>query len=478
MSQAVALQREERDAPRAGISSQEAAARLTRYGPNVLAPHRPRRFVLEFLARFRNPLVLLLLAASAVSALTGEVAKSKTKSCCSLGSAPGGDACASHPEHAQPVRRHARQALLERRLLDRREVAQIRDGLGRTLGRDERLAAIGGSPDVRERHERVGERVLPDEQPGGMLVLAAGQPLVAERLEGLLHWIEGIPLARQHPKLDELVERFGQWRGGVGWNVEEPFVSEELPDGHLVQCQRARLDQRACVEERRRLARGAFDRARSVPDALPDRHRLAREQRLVAGEIDTGQQRGIRRNPIALGEDENVFPDHLAAGDAPPDSVADHEGARTGQVSQCRERALGPLLLVESDRCHEHDEAEQYRRFVEVADEDVDASAAGEQQEHRLAEDFADCTQESCTIGRWKLVVTLRREALARLALAGPVGRVDSHARRRTVARARIGGGPSDAGDDRGSVWTLALVTAKRTAGCDFVHQAAAGVLS
>ena len=69
----MAVQREERDAPRAGISSQEAAARLARYGPNVLAPHRPRRLVLEFLARFRNPLVLLLLTASAVSALTGEV---------------------------------------------------------------------------------------------------------------------------------------------------------------------------------------------------------------------------------------------------------------------------------------------------------------------------------------------------------------------------------------------------------------------
>jgi P-type Mg2+ transporter len=57
----------------AGLSSEEAAARLSRFGPNVLAPHRQRRLVLEFLARFRNPLVLLLLAASAVAALTGEV---------------------------------------------------------------------------------------------------------------------------------------------------------------------------------------------------------------------------------------------------------------------------------------------------------------------------------------------------------------------------------------------------------------------
>jgi P-type Mg2+ transporter len=56
-----------------GLTSEEAAARLARFGPNVLVAHRQRRLLLEFLSRFRNPLVLLLLAASAISALTGEV---------------------------------------------------------------------------------------------------------------------------------------------------------------------------------------------------------------------------------------------------------------------------------------------------------------------------------------------------------------------------------------------------------------------
>jgi Mg2+-importing ATPase len=59
--------------PPRGLSSQEAAARRARYGPNTLVEHRQRQVALEFLARFRNPLVLLLLAASAVAALTGEV---------------------------------------------------------------------------------------------------------------------------------------------------------------------------------------------------------------------------------------------------------------------------------------------------------------------------------------------------------------------------------------------------------------------
>ena len=57
-----------------GLSSAEAAARLARHGPNVLTAPRRHQIVLEFLARFRNPLVLLLLAASVIPALTGDVA--------------------------------------------------------------------------------------------------------------------------------------------------------------------------------------------------------------------------------------------------------------------------------------------------------------------------------------------------------------------------------------------------------------------
>ncbi len=56
-----------------GLKSEEAATRLARYGPNVFTTHRQRALFLEFLARFRNPLVILLLAASGISALTGEV---------------------------------------------------------------------------------------------------------------------------------------------------------------------------------------------------------------------------------------------------------------------------------------------------------------------------------------------------------------------------------------------------------------------
>ncbi len=56
-----------------GLSVAQAVARLEQYGANVLQPHRKRTILVEFLSRFRNPLVVLLLAASALSALTGEI---------------------------------------------------------------------------------------------------------------------------------------------------------------------------------------------------------------------------------------------------------------------------------------------------------------------------------------------------------------------------------------------------------------------
>ena len=51
----------------------EAAARLLRYGANTLDARRRYSLLRKILSRFRNPLVLILLAAAAISALTGDV---------------------------------------------------------------------------------------------------------------------------------------------------------------------------------------------------------------------------------------------------------------------------------------------------------------------------------------------------------------------------------------------------------------------
>ena len=55
-----------------GLSSGEAALRLARFGPNLIHGERKRALVLQFIAKFRNPLVIILLTASALSAFTGD----------------------------------------------------------------------------------------------------------------------------------------------------------------------------------------------------------------------------------------------------------------------------------------------------------------------------------------------------------------------------------------------------------------------
>ncbi len=66
----VAMALERLGAHAEGLSSDEAAARLATQGPNRISDQPRRRLLLNFLARFRNPLILMLLAAAAVSAVT------------------------------------------------------------------------------------------------------------------------------------------------------------------------------------------------------------------------------------------------------------------------------------------------------------------------------------------------------------------------------------------------------------------------
>lgn len=58
----------------AGLTSSEAADRLTLYGPNLFHPQRRNALLFQFLSKFSNPLVIILLVASAISALTDDVA--------------------------------------------------------------------------------------------------------------------------------------------------------------------------------------------------------------------------------------------------------------------------------------------------------------------------------------------------------------------------------------------------------------------
>ena len=57
----------------AGLTNEEAGIRLIKFGENFFCDHQKQALWLQFLSRFKNPLVILLLVASAISALTGEV---------------------------------------------------------------------------------------------------------------------------------------------------------------------------------------------------------------------------------------------------------------------------------------------------------------------------------------------------------------------------------------------------------------------
>ena len=59
---------------RAGLTEADAVARLKRCGPNDALAHEGHPLAVQFLVRFLNPLVLILLFASALSALAGDTA--------------------------------------------------------------------------------------------------------------------------------------------------------------------------------------------------------------------------------------------------------------------------------------------------------------------------------------------------------------------------------------------------------------------
>ncbi|MGZ5072526.1 MAG: cation-transporting P-type ATPase, partial [Usitatibacter sp.] len=57
-----------------GLTSAQARGLIHQFGPNELRPKRPLSFAAELGRRLRNPLVAILLAASLVSAFTGDIA--------------------------------------------------------------------------------------------------------------------------------------------------------------------------------------------------------------------------------------------------------------------------------------------------------------------------------------------------------------------------------------------------------------------
>jgi len=104
-----------------GLGSAEAAERLLRHGPNVIGQRRRYGLLRKILGRFRNPLVLILIAAAVISALTGELGSCIIISTMVLISVAL-DSLQEHRAEAAADRLKASVALEERVMRDGREV--------------------------------------------------------------------------------------------------------------------------------------------------------------------------------------------------------------------------------------------------------------------------------------------------------------------------------------------------------------------
>ena len=58
---------------KSGLTKAEAKLRLVKLGPNIVSVVKERSLLRQFLSRFRNPLVILLLVASVLSAFTADI---------------------------------------------------------------------------------------------------------------------------------------------------------------------------------------------------------------------------------------------------------------------------------------------------------------------------------------------------------------------------------------------------------------------
>jgi len=64
-----------------GLSAKEARQRLARFGPNLFRERQAKSLLRQYLSRFKNPLVIILLVASMISAFTGEITNFVIISC-------------------------------------------------------------------------------------------------------------------------------------------------------------------------------------------------------------------------------------------------------------------------------------------------------------------------------------------------------------------------------------------------------------
>ena len=128
------------------------------------------------------------------------------------------------------------------------------------------------------------------------------------------------------------------------------------------------------------------DRCRDRCRILADRSGLPRERRLVHSELDVFDDPSVRRDPIALAQQEHIPRDQLGRVDAHLHRVAQHPRLDREQPPEGVDRPLRLELLPEAEQAvdddHQHDRDAQLRQTGEQGDTRADP----QQECHQMRE--------------------------------------------------------------------------------------------
>ena len=101
------------------------------------------------------------------------------------------------------------------------------------------------------------------------------------------------------------------------------------------------------------------------------------------------EQHRVGWHAITLRKHKQVATDHLAPGDPASLAGTDDERAGAGKITQGFEGVLGAAFLNDGDHHRQDGKGQQNQRFRRIAEQQIDAAAAQQQGQHRLAQYLA-----------------------------------------------------------------------------------------
>ena len=155
---------------------------------------------------------------------------------------------------------------------------------------------------------------------------------------------------------------------------------------------------------------------------LVDGDRFAGEQRFIHGEVVRLENAAVGRDAVTLGDAEQISPNHVAAWNPHALAVTHDQRARTAEVAQRLQGALGAVFLNHRDEDGEAGEAEQDQGLHPIAQGQVDQAGQQQEGEHGLPQDFRKGLPPTTSRCAARLVGTVPKQALARLGLRQSLG--------------------------------------------------------